>query len=87
MARVSPPPTVEFVDDDAVTGVAERELLAERGGTFLSETEVGFADLPQQTWWWFSQSLCWQKAPQYRAILQPLQVSLAFLPQFQQLCK
>lgn len=43
-------------------------------------------DLPH-TWWWFSQSLCWQKDPQYRATLQPLHVSLAFLPQFQQLCK
>lgn len=37
------------------------------------------------TWWCFSQSLCWQNEPQYRAVLQPLQVSLAFLPQFQQL--
>jgi len=40
-----------FVDDDAVTGVAERELLAERTGTFLSAADVGFADLPQHTWW------------------------------------
>ena len=39
------------------------------------------------TWWWCSQSLCWQKDPQYRAVLQPLQVSLALRPQFQQLCK
>lgn len=38
-----------------------------------------------QMWWCFSQSLCWQKEPQYRAVLQPLQVSLAFRPQFQQL--
>jgi hypothetical protein len=51
MARVSPAPVVEFVDDDAVTGVPERELLADRVGTFLSATEVGFADLPQHTWW------------------------------------
>jgi hypothetical protein len=42
-------------------------------------------DLPQ-TRWWFSQSLCWQNEPQYLAMLQPLHVSLAFLPQFQQLC-
>jgi len=51
LARVSPAPTVAFVEDDAVTGVPERELLAERVGTFLSATEVGFADLPQHTWW------------------------------------
>lgn len=38
------------------------------------------------TWWCFSQSLCWQKEPQYLAVLQPLHVSLAFRPQFQQLC-
>ena len=38
-----------------------------------------------QMWWCFSQSLCWQKEPQYRAVLQPLQVSLALRPQFQQL--
>lgn len=38
------------------------------------------------TWWCFSQSLCWQKEPQYRAVLQPLHVSLALRPQFQQLC-
>lgn len=37
------------------------------------------------TWWWFSQSLCWQNGPQYRATLQPLHVSVAFRPQFQQL--
>lgn len=37
--------------------------------------------------WCLSQSLCWQKEPQYRAMLQPLQVSLALRPQFQQLCK
>lgn len=37
------------------------------------------------TWWCFSQSLCWQKEPQYRAVLQPLHVSLALRPQFQQL--
>lgn len=35
--------------------------------------------------WCLSQSLCWQKEPQYRAMLQPLQVSLALRPQFQQL--
>lgn len=40
-----------------------------------------------QMWWCFSQSLCWQNEPQYRAVLQPLQVSLAFRPQFQQLYK
>jgi len=39
------------VDDDAVTGVPERELLAERTGTFLSAADVEFADLPQHTWW------------------------------------
>lgn len=38
---------------------------------------------PQRRWC-RSQSLCWQKEPQYRAILQPLQVSLALRPQFQQ---
>lgn len=38
-----------------------------------------------QMWWCFSQSLCWQNEPQYRAVLQPLQVSLALRPQFQQL--
>lgn len=37
--------------------------------------------------WCLSQSLCWQKEPQYRAMLQPLHVSLALRPQFQQLCK
>lgn len=41
---------------------------------------------PQRRWC-RSQSLCWQKEPQYRAILQPLQVSLALRPQFQQFCK
>lgn len=41
---------------------------------------------PQRRWC-RSQSLCWQKDPQYRAILQPLQVSLALRPQFQQFCK
>lgn len=34
--------------------------------------------------WCRSQSLCWQNEPQYRAALQPLHVSLAFRPQFQQ---
>lgn len=38
-----------------------------------------------QTWWWFSQSLCWQNGPQYLATLHPLHVSVAFRPQFQQL--
>lgn len=38
-----------------------------------------------QMWWCFSQSLCWQNEPQYRAVLHPLQVSLALRPQFQQL--
>lgn len=41
---------------------------------------------PQRRWC-RSQSLCWQKEPQYRAMLQPLQVSLALRPQFQQFCK
>lgn len=40
----------------------------------------------RQTLWWDSQSLCWQKRPQYLASLQPLHVSLANLPQFQQFC-
>lgn len=40
-----------------------------------------------QMWWCFSQSLCWQNEPQYRAVLQPLHVSLALRPQFQQLCR
>jgi len=33
---------------------------------------------------WFSQSLCWQKGPQYLARLHPEQVSVACRPQFQQ---
>lgn len=41
---------------------------------------------PQRRWC-RSQSLCWQKEPQYRAMLQPLHVSLALRPQFQQFCK
>ena len=41
---------------------------------------------PQRRWC-RSQSLCWQKEPQYRAMLQPLQVSLALRPQFQLFCK
>ena len=51
LARVSPAPIVAFVEDDAVTGVPERELLADRVGTFLSVTEAGFPERPQQTWW------------------------------------
>ena len=38
-----------------------------------------------QSFWWDSQSLCWQNEPQYRAMLHPLHVSFAFLPQFRQL--
>jgi len=34
--------------------------------------------------WCNSQSRCWQYCPQYRAILQPEHVSIAFLPQCQQ---
>ena len=52
----------------------------------LSSGPVDVWDFPQ-TRWWFSQSLCWQNDPQYLAMLHPLQVSLAFLPQFQQLYK
>ncbi len=37
-----------------------------------------------QTLWWPSQSLCWQNREQYLAKLQPLQVSRAWRPQFQQ---
>lgn len=37
-----------------------------------------------QSFWWLSQSLCWQKDPQYLAMLHPLQVSLALRPQLQQ---
>ena len=36
------------------------------------------------TLWWLSQSLCWQNLEQYLARLQPLHVSRAGRPQFQQ---
>ena len=53
------------------------------GGVF---TRSGAGPATQRLWW-FSQSLCWQKEPQYRAELQPLHVSVAFRPQFQQFCR
>lgn len=55
--------------------------LDEEGSPLTVETEPL---LWPQTLWWLSQSLCWQNDPQYLATLHPLQVSLAFLPQFQQ---
>lgn len=45
------------------------------------------ASAGEQTLWCESQSLCWQKGPQYLATLHPLQVSWAFLPQFQHACR
>ena len=62
---------------------------AKRGGSFRKL--VWFPSWLYLTWQSIcsevldSQSLCWQKEPQYRAVLQPLQVSLALRPQFQQL--
>lgn len=57
-------------------GLREADLRGSRGGRLL-----------QVVWWPASQSRCWQKEPQYRAIPHPPQVSRAGLPQFQQLWK